>query len=603
MKKIITLFLLAFLLLVITSQGASSVELRKERSITGVQEDNIRLSLRLVGGKGAVVRQGRSIGFTIQVNEDAYVVVYNIDADGYIHLLFPYDGKLKKLEGRKIYYFPEKGSEFEWVASGDTGIEYIHAIAVKDRDRIKEEELYYLLKNERLPDDKRFRVDSDPFTAFNMIDEELVVDAEDIPPATDYTYFYINRRVEYPRYLCYRCHGEDKVGNPYSDDCPEVTIERLSYDEEPSYPYPPLYEISHVDSKDYYDTDKYSEKWFDDDKDYEDNETNVYLSIFYTNYDYPYRYYWPSYRAYIVGVAYPLWWDDFWWGFGWSVGWADYYYFYWPFYTWWTPYNYYWAYRSRYGWWRCYYCEPYYAYRPVYGTRRVIKRTLDYRRTYTTLHRNTVLAKSKIVRTKTPRLANRYERSNLKRKVYRSSDYSKSRFISQKRRLDRTTIRGRKTVYSPAVYRKSSIRTRKSKSTKRAKDARAPSVKRNPESRKRLKSDSNWRTKSYDNRSIRNATGKKRTFDKSYRLKRSNRKNPTPARREKGTKPRKKSTTSTRKSSSSRTPSVQRSIRSSKTHSPTRVKSSSSFRSVRSPSRPSTPVKSSSSRPTRARRR
>jgi len=590
MKKILTLFLLLFLILVISSEGAGSIELRKGSSKYSLNDDFLKVSVRLIGGKGAVVRKGRSIGFTLQVNEDAYVVVYNIDSDGYIHLLFPYDGKLKRLEARRIYYFPERESSFEWIATGNTGIEYIHAVAVRDRDRINENELYYLAKNDELPEEKRFKIDTDPFTAFNFIVEELITDAESAPPATDYTYFYINKRVDYPRYLCYRCHNERKITDPYRQECPEVVIEQINYDEI-SYPYQPLFEVTHTSDSDYYENDSYAEKRYEGyDKDY--NHTNVYLSIFYTDYDYPYRFYWPAFRTYIVGVNYPIWWDYFWWDFGWTLYWSDYYYYYYPFYTWWTPYYSYWVYRYRYDWWDCYYCVPYYyPHRSIYAARRVKKRTFDYRRAYTTLHREKVLANSRLVKTKTPRLASRIERSSLKRKMKQSPGYTRARYTSRKSKYDRNVIRGKRTVYSPASYRAKSARS--ARTTRKSRSTRTPELRKNPESRKTFRSGRTTRTKLYDDkrtkksRAIRTRAIRSKSSKESKKSRRTEKKSYRPS--------------SFNKSSTYKRTSSWRTTPKSKTE--TRTISPKTSKSINLPSRSSSPSRANTSRPVKTKRR
>ena len=162
-----------------------------------------------------------------------------------------------------------------------------------------------------------------------MIDEEIVGNAREYPPATDYTYFYINREVEYPRYLCSKCHAPGKLTDPYNMDCPEIVVERYTYDEDVTYPYPPLFDITYVEGggdEDYYASSKYIERHFEDD--YEEyDDTPIYLSIYYSNYSYPYRYYWPSYRTSWTSYNYnPYLWDYYWyWDFGFSYYFTDYY--------------------------------------------------------------------------------------------------------------------------------------------------------------------------------------------------------------------------------------------------------------------------------------
>jgi hypothetical protein len=46
----------------------------------------------------------------------------------------------------------------------------------------------------------------------------------------DFTYYYVGARVDYPRYLCYDCHGFTTRVRPYSDVCLGFSISFVDYD-------------------------------------------------------------------------------------------------------------------------------------------------------------------------------------------------------------------------------------------------------------------------------------------------------------------------------------------------------------------------------------
>jgi hypothetical protein len=359
MKRITFLFLLAALLIPLSAVQLYPVDLKKGTYVQSPPSvSELAVTINLLGEKGDVYGPGKEIRFSFRTTKDAYVIIYNIDSEGYVNLLWPEDGRLVMSEGHKTYFLPDPAKDVHWETGGKTGVEYIHALAVSKPGRINGDELSFLAGNDRLSEDKRFRIDMDPFLAFNSIDEELVSGAEQERPATDYTYFHINRRVEYPRYLCSKCHSPEKLPDPYAMECPEIVIEKVAYDEDPHYPYPPLYDIRHVGEKDqeddYYSSGRYSEKWLGEEADehygdYEASEdTHIYLSMGYGNYGYPFYSYWPYYRPYFP-VYY---WDPFWWDFSWNVYWG--YYDWWPSYGWaYSPNYYYWTYYSRYPWWGC----------------------------------------------------------------------------------------------------------------------------------------------------------------------------------------------------------------------------------------------------------
>ena len=451
-RKNIVIAIVTLVTVMFLAASLHSVEIKKSTpGVSSGYADGLMVNVRIAEGNGSVFEPGELVKLTFQTNRDAYVILYNIDSDGFVNLLYPKDGKPRRVEGNKVYFLPEVGSGLQWVTEGSTGIEYIHAVAVTDPTAIKEQELYFLAQNRNQPEDERFRIDGDPFLSFNMIDEEIVGNAREYPPATDYTYFYINREVEYPRYLCSKCHAPGKLTDPYNMDCPEIVVERYTYDEDVAYPYPPLFDITYVEGgedKDYYATSKYIDRHFEDDYD-EYDDTPIYLSIYYSNYSYPYRYYWPSYRTYWTNYHYnPYLWDYYWyWDFGFSYYFTDFYYHYWPFYTWYSPYNYYcaWDYYN-YDSWR-YYDSSYRNYRPLYSDRTLVKRTINYTTTSTDLLRDRIISKSLLSQREAGNYARRADDS-------RSIDKNYGRSVSGRgagsQLADRAT---RKTITKRADYR------------------------------------------------------------------------------------------------------------------------------------------------------
>jgi hypothetical protein len=528
-----------------------SVEIKKSTaSVSAGYGDELMISVRVTGGNGSVLKPGERVKLTFQTNRDAYVVLYNIDSDGFVTLLYPGDGKPARIKGHKVYFLPEAGTGFNWIVEGKTGIEYIHAVATDDPTAIREEELYFLAQNGNQPEDKRFRIDGDPFLSFNMIDEEIIGNARDYPPATDYTYFYINRKVDYPRYLCSKCHAPGKLTDPYNMDCSEIIVERFAYEEDISYPYPPLFDITYADEAgdDYYSSSKYIDEHFDYDYE-EDEDRPIYLSIYYSDNYYPYRYYWPSYRTFWTRYYYdPFWWDFYWyWDFGFSFYFTDYYYHYWPFYSWYYPYNWYWMYDYHNNYYRYYDC-CYPDYRPLYADRSITKRTLNYAATSTDLMRDRTIANSRLAssgsrtysrRASDPeaatsrsagaasRLANRAD----SRTLMRRSDYRSDRTASPERRsVSRRIVHGsegsRGTVERSrnrsATEKSSNVRKDRTRSSGSSSDSRSRSDSRKVERSTKSRSQSakqsdrsNTKSSTVDRRRTRSSSRKSDAVKKS----------------------------------------------------------------------------------------
>jgi hypothetical protein len=162
---------------------------------------------------GAVLNPGDEIGFRLLSETDAYVIVFNIDTEGFVNLLYPAKGErpVRVREGG-TYLIPDDSSEL-LVVEGRTGVEFLFVLAVPDRDDIDRRELDYLGKANDLPASERYRIDGDPFIAANIIAGELVrgISRRD-DVFLDYTYFFINERVAYPCYLCGDCDDPVNAG-------------------------------------------------------------------------------------------------------------------------------------------------------------------------------------------------------------------------------------------------------------------------------------------------------------------------------------------------------------------------------------------------------
>jgi hypothetical protein len=480
------LFLLAGLLVSLSTAPSYSVDLKKGAYVPSPSSANeLAVTVSLLGEKGDVYRPGKEIRFSFQTTKDAYVVIYNIDSEGYINLLWPQGGRLVMSEGRKTYFIPDPGGGVHWETGDKTGVEYIHALAVSSSSRINDDELYFLFENDRLPEEKRFHVDVDPYLAFNSIDGELVNGAEQDPPATDYTYFYINRQVEYPRYLCSKCHSPEKLADPYAMQCPEIVIEKLAYEEDPHYPYPPLYDVRHVgEARSEYSSERSGERWLDEDNDNEDHEgvqdSDFYLQLGVGSYGYPYQPLWPYYEPYYP----PYYWDPFWWGFGWNIYWGG----YWPGFGWGYAAYYPWGYPFYWGrfggcGFDSWSCNHRFHRRPILAERSVAKRYLDYERTNVDLRKTRALAGSRLMRTRTEEAARRLDRSTIRERAI-TRGLGGAGLVRPEQGVARNRETTRRIIYGGVRTRETgnqterAVRTRSTNRSGGAADARRPASER-----------------------------------------------------------------------------------------------------------------------------
>ncbi len=81
-------------------------------------------------GDGATYYPGDDIKVYFRASRDCYVVVYNIDTRGYVHLLYPVDRRDDPyVEGGRVYRIPDRFDEYELTVNGPDGMEYIQAVA------------------------------------------------------------------------------------------------------------------------------------------------------------------------------------------------------------------------------------------------------------------------------------------------------------------------------------------------------------------------------------------------------------------------------------------------------------------------------------------
>lgn len=167
---------------------------------------NVDVRVALQRGEGAVLLPGEPVEIEFKTNESAYHLVYGIDTDGYVRLLFPRywedDGWVKA--GRKVRL---RAEDLAWPADrwGSDGVVYIEVVASPTPFDFVGSGLVREASSCAWYDDHALlRVQGDPFLAFNGLHRRLFRDWDNAVFAVDYTYFYVGDYYDAPRYLGYR---------------------------------------------------------------------------------------------------------------------------------------------------------------------------------------------------------------------------------------------------------------------------------------------------------------------------------------------------------------------------------------------------------------
>ncbi|MFT5782991.1 MAG: hypothetical protein ACI9JE_000308, partial [Candidatus Krumholzibacteriia bacterium] len=171
-----------------------------------------------------VYSKGEELKVGFEVNQDAYAVIYRIDTEGFVTVLWPrsrFDDGF--VFGAHEYQLPVSGERTLRVSSRE-GEGFIEAIVSKYPFDLRNLEVDF--HHEKSGEKFSFAVAGDPFLAMNEVNF-AVTGLEDSGEfvVTNYAKYYVHQAVDHPRYLCSQCHIEDEVAyDPYVDEC-TLTIE------------------------------------------------------------------------------------------------------------------------------------------------------------------------------------------------------------------------------------------------------------------------------------------------------------------------------------------------------------------------------------------
>jgi hypothetical protein len=169
-------------------------------------------------GKDAIYEPGEPVEIKVRASDDAYLMVYDIDSEGYVRVLYPYEENSGFIEGRHTYRVPPYQSGLQLVVQGPVGQGYIVALAshepfnalpwyLRPYDPKAENTGYVGEEDDQEDVTSDGRIMGDPFVAMERIRRKVLENPNDDGSfATAYTSYYVHEAVRYPRYLCNDCH-------------------------------------------------------------------------------------------------------------------------------------------------------------------------------------------------------------------------------------------------------------------------------------------------------------------------------------------------------------------------------------------------------------
>lgn len=177
-------------------------------------------------------RRGQWARVFVDADRPTYLTVIRVDTDGRVGVLFPRDpwGETYVRAGARINVTGPGGGR-GFAVDDDPGMGYLIALASPepfDYTQLTRGDHW----DYRLIGDGR--IEGDPYLALSELANRLAADHHydyDISP------YYVGRRYEYPRFVCYDCHAYAgyREWDPYHTACTRYRME--IYDDPSYYPY------------------------------------------------------------------------------------------------------------------------------------------------------------------------------------------------------------------------------------------------------------------------------------------------------------------------------------------------------------------------------
>ena len=186
-------------------------------------------------GDEPILQHGERVRVYYRTALDAYVAVFHIDTDGVTRLIFPRSpGADHYARGGRDYRLLFPSSPY-WFVDEQPGLGYFFVVASPEPFDFSAFRFSPYGRGWDLSLVGR-QVYRDPYIAMDDYVAALVTDWEVASYALDFTGYHVGERYEYPRFLCYDCHGFRSYAtwNPYYEAC--TTFRVVIYDDPYFYP-------------------------------------------------------------------------------------------------------------------------------------------------------------------------------------------------------------------------------------------------------------------------------------------------------------------------------------------------------------------------------
>lgn len=182
--------------------------------------EELQVRVWLGRGESPVLERGERARLYYRASHDVYVAIFHVNTDGIVRLLHPRaPGQDHYVRGRRDYRLLFPRSSY-WYVDDDPGVGYFFAVASPRPLDFSAFRYSHQAGGWDLTPVGR-RVYEDPYAAMDDYVAHLIPRWREAVYALDFVEYHVGRRHEYPRFLCYDCHGfrPYRSWNPYHYAC------------------------------------------------------------------------------------------------------------------------------------------------------------------------------------------------------------------------------------------------------------------------------------------------------------------------------------------------------------------------------------------------
>ena len=191
----------------------------------GVANGPIETRVWLDRGVDPVFERGDQARVYYRSSVDAHLLLFHINTDGVLRLLFPGGIEdLRRARGGRDYrlLFPDSD---QWMVDEPPGVGYFFVLASERPFAFERlSEVSVAGGWDSTPEGSRIR--SDPYVTVEDFRRVLLPGGDDEAYAIDFIAYQVGQPYSYPRFLCYQCHVDQpfEQWNPYHQTCLDVRV-------------------------------------------------------------------------------------------------------------------------------------------------------------------------------------------------------------------------------------------------------------------------------------------------------------------------------------------------------------------------------------------